>query len=58
MTPQEEVEARAKWAEKKKIKSYVRLGRMKQKEQMKMIPPSNRRWCTRTCQWYDDREGK
>lgn len=58
MTPQEEVEARKLWAEKRKIKSYARLGKMKEKQTMKMIPPAHRRWCVNTSRWYDDREGK
>ncbi len=58
MTPQQEAEARATWAAKRKTKSYNRLARMKEKDTMKMIPPDHRRWCTRTSRWYDDREAK
>lgn len=58
MTPQEEEAVRATWAAKRKMKSYGRIARMKEKEAMKMIAPDHRRWCTRTCRWYDDREAK
>lgn len=58
MTPQEEAEARAAWAEKRKRKSYGRLAKMKarqaEREQFQSIPADRRRWCTRTSRWVHD----
>lgn len=59
MTPQEENQARAVWAEKRKRKSYGRLAKMKAKqterEQFRSIPADRRVWCTNTSRWVVDR---